>query len=112
VLGSLPALPSADAVRVVTHAMDGRGSTSFVDEGGWAKVVAALQSGDFVIMQSGHNDRKADKPGVYAAVRGTYQENFRALRARGARVRGDARLGHAGRAPEVEWGGRVVAHPR
>jgi len=71
-------------VRVVTHAMDGRGSTSFVDEGRWAKVVAALQPGDFVIMQSGHNDRKADKPGVYAAERGAYQENFRALRARGA----------------------------
>jgi len=76
---ALPALPSADAVRVVTHAMDGRGSTSFIDEGRWAKVVAALQAGDFVIMQFGHNDRKADKPGVYAAVRGAYQENLRRL---------------------------------
>jgi len=75
--GSLPALLSADAVRVVNHAMNGRSSTSFIDESRWARVVAALQPGDFVIMQFGHNDGKADKPGVYAAVRGSYQENLR-----------------------------------
>ena len=109
---ALPALLSADAVRVVNHAMNGRSTTSFIAEGRWTKVLAALQTGDFVIMQFGHNDRKADKPGVYAAVRGAYQENFPALRARGVSGRGDAGLGHAGRSPEVEWGGRVVGYPR
>lgn len=64
-------------MRVVNHAMNGRSSTSFIDESRWARVVAALQPGDFVIMQFGQNDRKADKPGVYAAVHGSYQENLR-----------------------------------
>ncbi|MBL9205040.1 MAG: rhamnogalacturonan acetylesterase [Opitutaceae bacterium] len=73
---ALPALLS-DAVRVVNYAMNGRSTKSFVDEGRWNTVVAALQPGDWVIIQFGHNDEKADKPAVYAAARGAYQDNLR-----------------------------------
>lgn len=74
---ALPALLRPEAGRVVNYAMNGRSTKSFIDEGRWTKVVAALQPGDFVIIQFGHNDEKADKPAVYAAPRGAYQGNLR-----------------------------------
>ena len=74
---ALPALLKPEAGRVVTYAMNGRSTKSFIDEGRWAAVVAALRPGDFVIIQFAHNDEKADKPAVYAPARGAYQENLR-----------------------------------
>lgn len=74
---ALPHWLDPDAVRVSNHAMNGRSTKSFLDEGRWAKVVAALQPGDIVIIQFGHNDEKVDKPDRYAAPWGAYQENLR-----------------------------------
>ena len=74
---ALPALLKPEAVRVVNYAMNGRSTKSFIDEGRWAKVVAALQAGDFVIIQFGHNDEKDQDPKRYAAPRGAYQDNLR-----------------------------------
>jgi len=77
----------SDEVRVVNYAMNGRSTKSFIDEGRWATVLAALQPGDWLIIQFGHNDEKADKPAVYAAARGAYQDNLRRF-VREARDRG------------------------
>ena len=74
---ALPALLKPDAGRVVNYAMNGRSTKSFMDEGRWAKVVAALQSGDFVIIQFAHNDEKDQDTKRYAAPRGAYQDNLR-----------------------------------
>ncbi len=73
------ALPAffRDPTQVVNYAANGRSTKSFIDEGRWDKVVAALHEGDFVIIEFGHNDEKQDKPAVYAAPRGAYQENLR-----------------------------------
>lgn len=43
-------------ISVENHAMAGRSARTFLDEGRWDKVYNALQPGDFVIMQFGHND--------------------------------------------------------
>lgn len=43
-------------LRIVNRALGGRSSRTFLTEGLWAKVVAELQPGDFVMMQFGHND--------------------------------------------------------
>lgn len=43
-------------ITVENHAMAGRSARTFLDEGRWDKVYNALQPGDFVIMQFGHND--------------------------------------------------------
>lgn len=43
-------------VSVENHAMAGRSARTFLDEGRWDKVYNALQPGDYVIMQFGHND--------------------------------------------------------
>lgn len=43
-------------VSVENHALGGRSSRTFITEGLWAKVLAAVQPGDFVLIQFGHND--------------------------------------------------------
>jgi len=45
-------------IRVDNHAVNGRSSKSFIDEGRWRKVLDRLQPGDYVIIQFGHNDEK------------------------------------------------------
>lgn len=45
-----------DRISVENHAFPGRSARTFLDEGRWQKVYDALQPGDFVIMQFGHND--------------------------------------------------------
>src|SRR5437762_1031547 len=48
----------ADPAMVQNHAVNGRSTKSFIDEGRWDKVVNELKSGDFVIIQFAHNDEK------------------------------------------------------
>lgn len=43
-------------INVVNHAIGGRSSRTFFTEGRWDKVLAQLKTGDFVIIQFGHND--------------------------------------------------------
>lgn len=43
-------------ITVENHAMAGRSARTFLDEGRWDKVYNALQPGDYVIIQFGHND--------------------------------------------------------
>lgn len=53
----LPDLLTA-GVRVENHAVNGRSSKSFIDEGRWDKVLQKLKHGDYVFIQFGHNDEK------------------------------------------------------
>ena len=43
-------------ISVENRAMAGRSARTFLDEGRWDKVYNALQPGDFVLIQFGHND--------------------------------------------------------
>lgn len=47
-------------VRIENHAVNGRSSKSFIDEGRWERVVSRVKPGDYVFIQFGHNDEKAD----------------------------------------------------
>ena len=47
-----------DNIVVDNHAVNGRSSLSFINEGRWDKVLEKLQPGDYVIIQFGHNDEK------------------------------------------------------
>ena len=47
-------------IRVDNHAQNGRSSKSFIDEGRWNKVISQVKPGDYVFIQFGHNDQKAD----------------------------------------------------
>lgn len=50
-------------IRVENHAKNGRSSISFRNEGLWDVVMNRIKPGDYVFIQFGHNDEKADKPG-------------------------------------------------
>lgn len=45
-------------IRVDNHAVNGRSSLSFINEGRWEKVRSLIKPGDYVIIQFGHNDEK------------------------------------------------------
>src|SRR5215203_5215415 len=55
-----------DRVRVVNLAKNGRSTRSFQTEGRWEALLEELKPGDYVFIQFGHNDEKADNPSVYA----------------------------------------------
>jgi len=77
-----------DPAGLVNHATNGRSTKSFISEGRWQRLVDALQPGDFVIIQFGHNDEKEASPERYAPARGAYRDNLSRfvseVRARGA----------------------------
>lgn len=45
-------------IEIVNWAYGGRSSRSFIEEGRWARVLAQLKPGDFVMAQFGHNDQR------------------------------------------------------
>jgi lysophospholipase L1-like esterase len=65
-----------DSVRVENYAQNGRSSKSFIAEGCWDKVLAALKPGDFVIIQFGHNDEKTNDVNRGTAPFGEYTTNL------------------------------------
>ena len=74
-------------VRVDNHAMNGRSSQSFIDEGRWDVVLSKLKSGDYVFIQFGHNDEKSAEE-LHTIPGSTFDENLRRFvretRAKGA----------------------------
>ena len=48
----------SEDVRIDNHAVNGRSSKSFIDEGRWDAVLDKIRPGDYVFIQFGHNDEK------------------------------------------------------
>ena len=65
-----------NSVRVENYAQNGRSSKSFIAEGRWEKVLAAVKPGDFVIIQFGHNDEKTNNVKVGTAPYGEFTTNL------------------------------------
>jgi|GEM_PF-1038069 len=63
-------------VTIDNKAIGGRSTKLFYKEGRWATVVSSLKSGDFVLIQFGHNDRDYSKEERYADTT-TYKEYLR-----------------------------------
>ena len=61
---------------VDNHAVNGRSSKSFIDEGRWQKVFDKIKPGDYVFIQFGHNDEKAD-PKRHTEPGSTFDDNLR-----------------------------------
>ncbi len=62
-------------IRVDNHAVNGRSSKSFLDEGRWEKVLERIRPGDYVLIQFGHNDEKAS-PERHTDVGTTFDANL------------------------------------
>ena len=65
----------ADYIVVDNHAVNGRSSKSFLDEGRWEKVLERIRPGDYVIIQFGHNDEKA-QPERHTDPGSTFDDNL------------------------------------
>ncbi len=65
------------SVSVKNHAVNGRSSKSFIDEGRWNIVLDSLNAGDFVFIQFGHNDEKEYDSTRYTTPFGTYASNLK-----------------------------------
>ncbi|MEV2250242.1 rhamnogalacturonan acetylesterase [Streptomyces sp. NPDC050147] len=76
-------------LKVANHAMNGRSSKSFVDEGRLAVILQALRPGDRLLVQFAHNDEKSADPTRYTEPWSTYQDYLKqyvdGARSRGAR---------------------------
>lgn len=74
--GQMLPLYFKDSVKVENYAQNGRSTKTFIAEGRWNKVVAALKPGDFVIIQFGHNDEKTNDVARGTAPFGEYTKNL------------------------------------
>ncbi|MFD7690732.1 rhamnogalacturonan acetylesterase [Streptomyces sp. NPDC059781] len=72
---------------VANHAVNGRSSKSFVDEGRLEAILSSIRPGDFLLVQFAHNDEKSADPTRYTEPWSTYQEHLR-MYVEGARARG------------------------
>lgn len=65
-----------ERVQVQSFAKNGRSTRSFLTEGRFAPVERAMQPGDFLLIQFGHNDEKTD-PARHTDPETTFCENLR-----------------------------------
>jgi lysophospholipase L1-like esterase len=62
-----------DAVMVKNHAVSGRSSKSFIDEGRLDAILRQIQPGDYLLIQFAHNDEKATDPKRYTEPQTTFK---------------------------------------
>ena len=66
----------SEDVTIYNHAVNGRSSKSFFDEGRWKIILNKLEKGDHVFIQFGHNDSKMHDPKRYTIPTTTYRHNL------------------------------------
>ena len=64
-------------VRIDNHAINGRSSKSFINEGRWQKVLDKMQPGDYLVIQFGHNDEKRTDSLRYTRPWQEFADNYR-----------------------------------
>ncbi|GAO30164.1 rhamnogalacturonan acetylesterase [Geofilum rubicundum JCM 15548] len=66
-----------EGVKVENHAVNGRSTKSFKDQGRWDAMLDRVSPGDYVLVEFGHNDSKAHDTTRYAPAYGAYTEHLR-----------------------------------
>ena len=56
-----------EGVEISNHAVNGRSTKNFREEGRWNVVMTQVKKGDYIFIQFGHNDQKVDDPNRYAS---------------------------------------------
>ena len=65
-----------DNVSIENHAVNGRSTRSFINEGRWDSIYSKLNKGDYVFIQFGHNDQKVNDPKRYTNPHTSYRHNL------------------------------------
>jgi lysophospholipase L1-like esterase len=66
-----------EGIKVDNHAVNGRSTKSFMDQGRWDKVLSLMKPGDYVVIEFGHNDQKKEDPARYADPDSAYRANLK-----------------------------------
>ena len=74
--GQIMPLYFKQGVRIENHAVNGRSTKSFIDEGRWDSLMSKVMTGDYVLIEFGHNDAKSEDPKRYAAAETDYTKNL------------------------------------
>lgn len=64
-------------IKIYNHAMNGRSTKSFMEEGRLAAIEREISEGDFLFIQFGHNDEKEFDKARYTTPFGTFKENLK-----------------------------------
>ena len=66
-----------DKVLIENHAVNGRSTKSFIDQGRWKAVYDKLHKGDYIFIQFGHNDEKIKDTSRYTDPHTTFKTNLK-----------------------------------
>lgn len=66
-----------EEISIANHAINGRSTKSFLDQGRFHEILATIAAGDYLIIQFGHNDQKVDDPERFTDPSTTYKENLK-----------------------------------
>lgn len=64
-------------VTIINKAKAGRSTKSFIDEGRFEEIKGMIVTGDYLLIQFGHNDQKLEDPSRGTLPFGEYQANLR-----------------------------------
>jgi lysophospholipase L1-like esterase len=73
-----------EEVQVLNHAIGGRSSKSFIEEGRLLQILKEIKAGDYLFIQMGHNDATKSKPERYTEPYTTYKQYLK-MYVKGAR---------------------------
>ncbi|QQS35294.1 MAG: rhamnogalacturonan acetylesterase [Ignavibacteriales bacterium] len=74
--GQILPLYFKEGIKIENHAVNGRSTKSFLDEGRWISVYDKIKPGDYVIIEFGHNDTKKEDPKRFADANTDYRKNL------------------------------------
>ena len=74
-------------VAIKNHAMNGRSTKSFIDQGRLDAILNEITTGDFLFIQFGHNDQKKEDPERYTDPNTSYKDNLKQF-INGAKAKG------------------------
>jgi lysophospholipase L1-like esterase len=63
-----------EEVQVINHAIGGRSSKTFIEEGRLLRILKEIKAGDYLFIQMGHNDSTKSKPERFTAPFTTYKQ--------------------------------------
>ena len=76
-IGQVMSLYLREDITVCNYAKNGRSTKSFLEEGRLEAIDAAIEEGDYLFIQFGHNDEKKEDPTRYTEPFSTYMENLK-----------------------------------
>jgi len=65
-----------NGIKIENHAVNGRSTKSFLDEGRWVVILEKIKFSDYVIIEFGHNDSKKDDPKRFTEANTDYRDNL------------------------------------